>query len=227
LWLSISVYSTKKKYFAAVFDNITERRQGEEILRENEERLRLLFELAPDAYYISDLKGNFVDGNKAAEALIGYNRDELIGKNYLTLKILSPGQIKKASLLLVKNLMKKSTGPDEFILTRKDGSQVTAEISTHPVRIHDKSLVLGIARDVTERKRTEAELQAARTFLDSVINVIADPVFVKDADRRFVLVNEALCGIVGRLRADLLGRDGDDMFPQEQLRSSGRWMPRC
>ncbi len=75
----------------------------------------------------------------------------------------------------------------------------------------------GSDTDITERKRAEDEVRSARAFLDSVINAIADPVFVKDDKRRFVLVNDALCAIVGRPREGLLGEDGDDMFPKEQV----------
>ena len=67
-----------------------------------------------------------------------------------------------------------------------------------------------------ERKRAEYELQSARAFLDSVINAIADPVFVKDDKRRFVLVNEALCAIAGRPRESLIGKNDDEMFPEEE-----------
>jgi len=65
-----------------------------------------------------------------------------------------------------------------------------------------------------ERKRAEYELQSARAFLDSVINAIADPVFVKDDKRRFVLVNEALCAIAGRPRESLIGKNDHEMFPE-------------
>jgi PAS domain S-box-containing protein len=74
-----------------------------------------------------------------------------------------------------------------------------------------------IMLDITARKRAEKVLQSATAFLDNVINAIADPVFVKDDTRRFVLVNDALCAIVGRPREGLLGEDGDDMFPKEQV----------
>lgn len=60
----------------------TERKRIEEELKNSEEWLRILFEYAPDAYYLNDLKGNCVDGNKSAEDISGYKRKELIGKNF-------------------------------------------------------------------------------------------------------------------------------------------------
>ncbi len=128
-------------------------------LRTSEERLEILFERAPDAYYLSDLKGTLVDGNAAAERITGYKKGELIGKSFLKLKLLSTGDLSRAASLLVRNLLGRSTGPDEFTLTRKDGTPVQVEIQTHPVRIGTRRLVLGIARDVSARKKTEHELR--------------------------------------------------------------------
>jgi PAS domain-containing protein len=64
---------------------------------------KLLFERAPDAYYLSDLKGTFIDGNREAERRLGYKREELIGKNFLNLDLLAPGQMSKAAALLAQN----------------------------------------------------------------------------------------------------------------------------
>jgi PAS domain S-box-containing protein/putative nucleotidyltransferase with HDIG domain len=89
---------------------------------------------------------------------MGYKREELIGSSFLKLKLLSLADIPKAAKLLVKNLRGQPTGPDEFILNRKDNSKVTVEISTYPVKIKERTLVLGIARDITERKQAEQEL---------------------------------------------------------------------
>ena len=132
---------------------------AENRLRESEERLDMLFKHAPNAYYLSDLKGNCLDGNIAAEKLVGYHKDELLGKSFLKLKILSRDQIPRAAKLLGKNLLGKSTGPDEFILHRKDGSNVTAAIKTAPVKINGKVVVLGQAQDITERKKAELKIQ--------------------------------------------------------------------
>ena len=70
------------KIIVSVHTDITDRKQAEESLKESEDRFRQLFEYAPDAYYLSDLEANFIDGNKAAEDLTGYKRKELIGNNF-------------------------------------------------------------------------------------------------------------------------------------------------
>jgi len=130
-----------------------------ERLRDSEERLHILFEHAPDGYYLSDLKGVFIDGNAAAETITGYQRSELIGKSFLTLGLLSSADALRATLLLAKNRLGRSTGPDGFVLSRKDGRSIAVEISTHPIRIGGRRLVLGIARDITKRRRIERDLR--------------------------------------------------------------------
>jgi len=154
-WRENYVYKLPSGEIVVVYDDITERKQVEEELKNSEERLKILFDYAPDAVYISDLKGRFIDGNKAAERLIGYKKEELVGKSFLKLKLLSLTDIPKAAKLLVKSLRGQPTGPDEFVINRKDNSKVTVEISTYPVKIKERTLVLGIARDITERKKAE------------------------------------------------------------------------
>jgi len=139
--------------------NITERKQVEEALQESEENLRTYLESAPDGVYLNDLKGKFLYGNKKAEEITGCKREELIGKSFLKLKLLSARDLAKAGKLLVLNTMGKPTGPDELELIRKDGSRVWVEITTTPIRQQGKVVVIGFVRDITERKRAEAALR--------------------------------------------------------------------
>jgi PAS domain S-box-containing protein len=67
------------------------------------------------------------------------------------------------------------------------------------------------------RKRAEAEAESARDYIANIVNAIGDPVFVKDGQHRFVLVNDAECALVGHSRADLIGKTDADFFPQEQV----------
>ncbi|MBE3113359.1 MAG: PAS domain S-box protein [Actinobacteria bacterium] len=154
----------RKKGEKSAVNNIIERKQAEGKLQDSEEYLKMLFDYAPGAYYISDLKGNFIGGNKAAEKLTGYKEEELIGKNFLKLKLLSLAYTPKAAKLLVKSLRGQPTGPDEFILNRKDNSKVTVEISTYPIKIKGRTLVLGMANDITERKKAIKEIEELAKF---------------------------------------------------------------
>jgi len=172
-------------------------------LQASEERLRVLFEHAPDGYYLSDLKGTFTDGNKAAEEITGYTRDELVGKSYLKLKLLPAEQLPRAAALLAKNLLGRSTGPDEFSLIRKDGSIVPVAIRTHPVRVAGQRLVLGIARDISVRKQAEKALQESEERFQDLLDNAHDLVQSVGPDGRFRYVNRAWLDTLGYTSAEL------------------------
>ena len=128
-------------------------------LRESEERFQILFKNAPDAYYLSDMSGNFIDGNRAAEKITGFEREELIGSNFLKQGLLSVNQLPKAAKLLLRNKAGLPTGPDEFILNRKDGTKISVEIRTHLIQIRGEQVVLGIAHDINKRVEAEQEIE--------------------------------------------------------------------
>jgi len=72
---------------------------------------------------------------------------------------------------------------------------------------------LELSREVALREKAEKKLQESRDYLDRIINTIADPVFVKDREKRLVLVNSAMCAISGYSREELIGRTCYDLFP--------------
>jgi PAS domain S-box-containing protein len=82
--------------------------------------------------------------------------------------------------------------------------------------------------DIGDRKRYEAERQqaeermrASHTFLNNIINGTSDPIFVKDAQHQWLLVNDALCAFVGLPREALIGKSDYDVFPKAQ--ADGFW----
>lgn len=139
--------------------DITDRKRIEQALQESEERLKILFQFAPDAYFLHDLEGRFLDFNKAAAELLGYKKDEIIGERFMSLNMMHPDDISKAAEVGKKNAEGIAVGPDEYTIIRKDGKEIPVEIVTHPVKIRNKTVVLSIARDVTDRKQAEAQIQ--------------------------------------------------------------------
>ena len=139
-------------------------------IKNSEQRLKKLFEFAPEAYYLHDLKGTFIDGNKAAADLLGQDKEKLIGRSFLKVKLLRKDQITKAAANLSKNILGKSTGPDEFVLYRKDGSEISVEAITQPIKIDGKRLVIGAVRDISERKRIENELREHKEQLENKVS---------------------------------------------------------
>ncbi|VAX27196.1 diguanylate cyclase/phosphodiesterase (GGDEF & EAL domains) with PAS/PAC sensor(s) [hydrothermal vent metagenome] len=135
-----------------------------------EHTLKILFQNAPDGIYLCDLKGNFIDCNEATEKILGYKRNELIGNNFLKLNLLSSKDAIKVAKVLEKNSLGEKTGPGDFTLTRKDGSLVQVEISTHPLKINKQNFVLGIACDNTDRQRTEKRLRENEKVLSALLD---------------------------------------------------------
>jgi PAS domain S-box-containing protein len=154
-----------QKLIFCVCRDITERKKADEALRESEEKYKTLSEDAPIGIYFSDFNGTLLYGNKKAEEIIGYKREELTGKNFLKLKLLDPKEIGKAMKLLVLNKLGKATGPDRFALNRKDGTKSIVEIRTRITTVGGKKVVLGMVEDITERKRMDEELKEAQEQL--------------------------------------------------------------
>ena len=187
-------------------------------LEENGERLQVLFNFAPDAIYLNDLKGVFLDGNREAERLTGYNRKELIGKSFLKLRLLPLSQIPKAARLLVRNAAGRPTGPDILTLIRKDGRRVETEIRTFPMKIKGQTCVLGIARDITERFKAEEALRRERDMTRRYLDIAGVMIVALDDQGRVTLVNKTACQILGCREKDILGRPWIQNFVPAQER---------
>lgn len=146
----------------------TEKEEAVKKLVLSEERFKILFEKAPEAYSIVDSKGVFVDSNMAALKLIGLQKEELIGKNLKDVNLLPLDEVPKAFSIIAQNLLGQPAGPVEFTIKSKEGTQIIIELMTYPVMIQGEKMILGITRDITKRKQIEAELVKRNQELESL-----------------------------------------------------------
>jgi len=131
---------------------------------QSEERYREYFENAKDAIYVHDLNGHYIMVNKAGEELIGYTRDEI-------LQMRISDVVPRKYLDEIHNRLKKKLADHSLTIyeteaIRKDGSRVPIEVSSRLIYENGVPVaVQGSARDITERKRAEAELRASQIQL--------------------------------------------------------------
>jgi PAS domain S-box-containing protein len=187
---------------AQLFNDI---KKTEGSLRESEERFRSYLEYAPDGVYMSDVKGNFLYGNRKCEEIIGYRREELIGKNFLELNILSENSLNKAAQLLQANIEGKSTGPDEIELISKEGCPIPVEINTSVVQLMGQGIVLAFVRDITDRKQAEGKLLESEGKYRNILESIEDGYFEVDVAGNLTFFNDSVCRMVGNTSAEMMG----------------------
>jgi len=172
-------------------------------LRESEARFRTLFEFAPDGIYLNDLQGRFLDGNRAAQELIGCPKDELTGKTFLSLNLLSQPDLMKATAALERHAHGEQTGPDEFIINRKDGRQVAVEIRAFPIAIGNQPMVLGVARDISQRKQAEDQLRK----LSRAVEQSPTTIVITDVAGNIEYVNPKFTELTGYSAAEAIGNN--------------------
>ncbi len=139
---------------------ISERRRAEEALRDSEERYRTLFEDSRDAIYITAREGEFIDINQSGLDLFGYTAEEMIGLNAREIYV-NPDD---RSRFRQEIESKGSVTDYEVKFRKKDGTEMDCLLTASVRQAKDGSILgyQGFIRNITERKRLEAQLQQAQ-----------------------------------------------------------------
>jgi len=173
-FLSISVYSPAKDNFVAVFDAITDRKQAEEKLRENEDKHATLFDRSPIAKVLSRLPGpEIVEVNDAFLKMFGFGREELVGRTSVDLGIFDPAaRAIIAAEMKAKGLLRSF----EVVRTTKAGERRTISLNVDPLTIGGQPHFLTTVEDITAHKQAEAALRETEERFSSVLNSARDAI---------------------------------------------------
>ena len=169
-----------------IITDITERKQGEEALRENVQLFKGLFNASPDAIVLIDphhptISWPIVDCNKASCQMNGYTREEMIGQSIDLLNV-SAGKPEQRKTYY-HELKKEGIIHMETFHRHKDGHVFPVELSTSAIVIGGREMVLGIDRDITERKQAETALKESEDRYRSFISQVSEGVYRFECDR--------------------------------------------
>jgi PAS domain S-box-containing protein len=178
-------------------------------LRESEQRYRQLIESIQDIIYKIGPDGVFTFVSSVVEKLLGYTEQEFIGKHFTD--FVAPGYRKQLvefyQTMLLERLDSTYT---EFPVVAKDGRIVwigqTVRLITNNNEISE---LVAVARDVSDRKLAEIQLQTTQTRLSTLITSLHSGVLVEDEQLRIILVNQLFCDIfdVKESPQQLIGRE--------------------
>lgn len=176
--------------FVLTHRDITDRMHVEEILRKSEEQYRLLSDNVSDVIWTADLNLNYTFISPSIEALNGYKVEDLFGLSIG--ETLAPASLETAAQVFQKEMVLEQSDqkePDRIRILElehicKDGSRIWTEVKVNPLRNQQGLLtgILGITRDITERKKADDALRlqaneraAVDSFTYSVSNDLQAP----------------------------------------------------
>lgn len=191
-----------------LFEDVTSTREAEKRLLQSESKYRALFEMESDALFlIVDEGGQILEANPAAEKMYGYSRAELLGMRNVDLSA-EPDETRAAG-------MSRSTQVPLRWHRKKDGTAFPVEISAGRFIWQGKPVHLAAIRQIGERVRAELELTRQKEFLQQVIDLNPNLIYVIGPDGRVMLVNRAFLEMHGTGAGRIIGGRWVDFLPDK------------
>ena len=166
-----------------------------------QEKFRRLFEADPDAAFLVNVDGVIEAVNDAAESILGFDRTELIGSNFMNLDAPTEESLKRLKINLEKRIKGEKIDPYLIEYETKDGDMRRSEVYSKPIREGGEIVgVVTIIRDVTNSWRARKKLSEKESQLRAVMEGSEDSIYMVDENFRYVLVNKELLSRIGEGR---------------------------
>ncbi|HSQ78199.1 MAG TPA: PAS domain S-box protein, partial [Nitrospirota bacterium] len=191
---------------------INERKRSEETLRETNAKLRALIQAMPDAVYFKDCSGRLMMANKALEELFGANEEMLINKTY---EDLMPPDLAKSCRKSDEELIKsRSILHAEEAMTGRDGERRYFDTVKAPIYDSRGDLLglVGMSRDVTERKRAEETIELLNHRNEMLLRSAGEGICGIDLDGVITFANPAAARMTGWTVDDLIGKSQHELL---------------
>ena len=220
-WFEVRVYPDESG-LSLYFADITDRKTSETELARTNRRLTALIENTSQAVYLKDCEGRYRFVNEAAAELFGLKPEEVVGKRDEDLfDVGSAARIRRIDEQILEDEAADSHETTRFI----DGDGHVFLSNKYPYYDENGDIVgiMGIDREVTERKRRQRALERSRQRLQSLFKKLPDAIVIHDADGNVIDVNDQTIDDLGYTRGELLSMNVTDFevgVAPEELRET-------
>jgi len=180
----------------------------------SESRYRRLFETATDGILILDAEsGNITDANPLLLTLLGYTRDELLGKKLWDLGFTREKPVAEKVAAELKKI--GFSRYDVLPLKTKDGRDIDVEFTSNAYDAETQKLIQVNIRNITERQRLETDLRESELRYRTLAESSPDQIFIEGRDETIQYVNTAALKALDRSYDQVVGKPRKDLFPPE------------
>jgi two-component system NtrC family sensor kinase len=151
--------------YDGLIQDITERKQAEQELKESEEKFGSLAEQSPNMVFINK-RGKIMYANKRCEEIMGHTREEFYSADFDFRAITAPEYVDLVETKYAQHMRGEEVEPYEYALIAKDGKRIEAISATRLIDYGGESAILGIITDITARKRAEEEVKKLNQDLE-------------------------------------------------------------
>jgi len=209
-----------KNFIQSIWQDITERKQTEEVLKESEERYRDLVEKAGIGILIYDREGNIKYFNETYMDMLKYSRKEM--KKQSIQSIIHPDDVEKV-LKYHKNRIQGRRTPSryEYRSIRKDGSTIHVEVDA--VALRENGEITGSRSyiwDITERKMAEEALRQSEDTYRTLFESGNDPVLILSLNGTLISANQKAADTLGYKVEEMIGMSYKDIISPNEIQDA-------
>ncbi|MFA6357941.1 MAG: PAS domain S-box protein [Candidatus Omnitrophota bacterium] len=191
-------------------------KETEEKLEKERDRVQEYLDIADVMIMILDIEGNISMLNKKGCLILGYEEQEIMGKNWFEsfLPEETKGQMREVNKKLISG--NETVKYYENLILRKDGTRRIMGFHISPLR-NQASQIIGVlisGEDITERKEAEKEVKRISDELHTIVDSSRVMIFYKDKTGRFIFTNKAFMEVVGLPKEKIEGKTANELFPE-------------
>lgn len=205
------------EHFIAIKQNITQRKQAEEALKQAEQKYRNIFENATEGIHQTTHDGRYISVNPATARILGYSSPEelMTSINDLNTQFYVDPNRRKA---FIEEMEKYGAVSDfESEVHQKDGNTVWVSENVHSVYSMEGEFLYyeGTSEDITARKKAEQALKESQTKLQAIIDFSPALISIKDLSGNVILANKSFAVLDAPPLNEFIGKNVFDLFPKE------------